>query len=50
VSKVVLLHPAEPLGFEFSVDNEFVPSVYLPVTIPDGLDVSYLYMHMERAR
>ena len=50
VSKVALLHPAEPLGFEFSVDNEFVPSVYLPVTIPDGLDVSYLYMHMERAR
>jgi len=48
VLKVALLHPAEPLGFEFSVDNEFVPDWYLPVTIPDGLDVSYLDMHMQR--
>lgn len=50
VSKVALLHPAEPLGFEFSLDNEFVPGVYVPVSIPDGLDVSYLDIHMERAR
>jgi hypothetical protein len=50
VSKVALLHPAGPLGFEFSVDNEFVPGMYAPVTIPDGLDVSYLDIHMERAR
>jgi hypothetical protein len=48
VSKVALLHPAEPLGFEFSLDNEFVPGVYVPVAIPDGLDVSYLNIHMQR--
>jgi hypothetical protein len=50
VSKVVLLHPAEPLGFEFSVDNEMFPGVTVPVNVPDGLDVSYLDMHMERER
>jgi hypothetical protein len=50
VSNVMLLHPAGPLGFEFSIDNEFVPGVYVPVNIPDGLDVSYLDIHMERAR
>jgi hypothetical protein len=48
VSKVALLHPTGPLGFEFSMDNEFVPGVFVPVTIPDGLDVSYLDVHMER--
>ena len=37
------------LGFEFSVDNEFVPGVFVPVTIPDGLNVSYLDIHTERA-
>jgi hypothetical protein len=50
VLKVALLHPAEPLGFEFSVDNEQFPGMTIPVSIPDGLDVSYLFMHMERAR
>jgi hypothetical protein len=49
VSKVALLHPAEPLGFEFSVDNELFPGMTVPINIPDGLDVSYLDMHMERA-
>jgi hypothetical protein len=49
VSKVALMHPAEPLGFEFSIDNEFVPGMTVPITIPDGVDVSYLDMHMERA-
>jgi hypothetical protein len=48
VSKVALLHPTGPLGFEFSMDNEFVPGVYVPVTIPDGLNVSYLDIHTER--
>jgi hypothetical protein len=48
VSKVALLHPTGPLGFEFSMDNEFVPGVYVPVTIPDGLNVSYLNIHTER--
>jgi hypothetical protein len=48
VTKVALLHPTGPLGFEFSLDNEFVPGVLVPVTTPDGLDVSYLDMRMER--
>jgi len=50
VLKAALLHPAEPLGFEFSVDNELFPGLTVPVSVPDGLDVSYLSMHMERAR
>lgn len=48
VRKLALLHPTGPLGFEFSLDNEFMPGVFVPVTIPDGLDVSYLDIHMER--
>jgi hypothetical protein len=50
VSKIALLHPAEPLGFEFSIDNELFPGLTVPINIPDGLDVSYLDMHMEHAR
>ena len=42
VLQVTLLHPIEPLGFEFSVDNEIAPGVIVPVTIPDGLDVASL--------
>jgi hypothetical protein len=48
VTEEALLHPTGPLGFEFSLDNEFVPGVYTPITIPDGLDVSYLDIHTER--
>jgi hypothetical protein len=50
VLKTALLHPAEPLGFEFSLDNELVPGVTGPVVVPDGLDVDYLYIGMVRAR
>jgi hypothetical protein len=50
VSKVALLHPPEPLGFEFSIDNEMFPGLTVPIVIPDGLDVSYLDMRMERTR
>ena len=49
VSKVALRQPAEPLGFEFSIDNEITPGDTEPITIPDGVDVSYLDMHTERA-
>ncbi len=49
VLKVALLHPAEPLGFEFSVDNELSPNFTVPIHTPDGLDVSYLDIHLERA-
>ena len=47
VLQAALLHPAEPLGFEFSVDNEVAPGMTLPVAISDGLEVSYLRISME---
>ena len=50
VLNVPLPHPAEPLGFEFSVDNEAFPGFYVPVTSPDGIEVDYLSMSMVRAR
>jgi hypothetical protein len=50
VLKAALLHPAEPLGFELSVDNELAPGITVPVATTDGLDVDYLDIRMERAR
>jgi hypothetical protein len=50
VLKASLLHPAEPLGFELSVDNEQAPGWTVPVVIPDGLDVDFLDIRTERAR
>lgn len=50
ILEAVLLHPAEPLGFEFSVDNEAFPGFYVPVTVRDGIEVDYLAMNMVRAR
>lgn len=41
VVQTSLLHPPEPLGFEFSVDNEIFPGVLAPVTVPDQLDISF---------
>ncbi|HET9221309.1 MAG TPA: hypothetical protein VFO07_02340 [Roseiflexaceae bacterium] len=29
----------DPMGFEFSVDNEAAPGTFVPVTVPDGVDV-----------
>ena len=49
VSKVALLHAPEPLGFEFSVDNEMFPGFTVPIGTADGVDVSYLDIHMEHA-
>ena len=45
-----LLHPAEPLGFEFSVDNEALPGQFAAVAEPDGMQVDYLSIDMVRAR
>lgn len=42
VLSVELPHPAEPLGFEFSVDNQLTADGYAPVVVADRLDVSYL--------
>jgi hypothetical protein len=50
VARVELLYPAEPLGFEFSVDNEMIPGTTVPVAIPDCLEISYLSIQMERFR
>lgn len=50
VLKAALLHPAEPLGFELSVDNEAVPGFTVPVMVADGLDVDYLDLRAERVR
>jgi len=50
VLKVELPHPAEPLGFEFSIDNEAFPGVFVPVTERDGIEVDYLSMHMVQTR
>ena len=41
-----LAHPVEPLGFEFSIDNETEPGVTLPVLMRDGLDAAYLHMQL----
>ncbi len=35
-----LLYAPAPTGFEFSVDNEAFPGYYVPVQVPDGMDVS----------
>jgi hypothetical protein len=39
VLQSAFVHPPEPLGFEFSVDNEIFPGVLAPVTTPDSLHV-----------
>lgn len=44
-----LPHPVEPLGFEFSVDNEAFPGFFVPVTVPDSLDVDFLDIHLAPA-
>jgi hypothetical protein len=50
VLSAALMHPAEPLGFELSVDNELAPGLTVPVVTPDGLDVDFLEIRTERAR
>jgi hypothetical protein len=50
VLKASLLHPAERLGFELSVDNELAPGFTVPVATPDGLDVDFLEIRTERTR
>lgn len=46
VLNAALPHPPEPLGFEFSIDNETEPGVTLPVLTRDGLDVDYLRIQL----
>jgi len=44
VVQATLLHPAEPLAFEFSVDNEVLPGTTAPAQKHDSLEVSRLEM------
>jgi hypothetical protein len=48
--KVALQHAPEPLAFEFSVDSEAFPGLYVPVTTPDGLDIAHLDIRLAPAR
>lgn len=48
VLEATLLHPAEPLGFELSIDNEAFPGVYTPVVTPDGIDIDDLEIRLRR--
>jgi hypothetical protein len=49
VAQVALPHPADPLGFEFSLDNEAFPGQHVPVSMPDGLDVAFFGIGMEHS-
>jgi hypothetical protein len=49
VLEAALPHPAEPLGFEVSIDNEASPGVYAPVITPDGIDIEDLEIRLRRS-
>lgn len=42
VLQTALLHPPEPLGFMLSTDNEMFPGVFVPVMVPDSIEVAYI--------
>lgn len=46
VAQSALLHPAEPLGLVFSIDNEIVPGITSPVTVSDSIEIGYLRIGM----
>ena len=41
VLQVSLSGTPEPLGVEFSIDNEVYPGLLGPVYVPDGLNIGY---------
>jgi hypothetical protein len=49
VVDVALPHAPEPMAFEFSLDNEAFPGIYVPVTMPDGLDIDTFDIRLARA-
>lgn len=49
VLSATLLHPAEALGFEFSLDNQQADGSNAAVLVGDRLDVDYLDIHLTRA-
>jgi hypothetical protein len=46
VLQVTFLHAPEALGFEASVDNEVLPGLFAPITVPDGVDLYQLDIRM----
>jgi hypothetical protein len=48
ILEVALPRLPEPLGFEFSLDNEVFPGSYGPVTTPDRLDIRYFDIGLYR--
>ncbi len=48
VLQTTLLRPPDPLGFEFSIDNEALPGMYIPVQAPDGVDVSFFQARLTK--
>lgn len=48
VLQTSLLRPPDPLGFEFSVDNEIAPGVIVPVTVAEQLDVAFYSAELRR--
>ncbi|MCL4265538.1 MAG: hypothetical protein KJ069_20150 [Anaerolineae bacterium] len=48
VVQATLLRPPDPLGFEFSLDNEIVPGVIVPVTVADQLDIAFYGAGLQR--
>lgn len=43
-----LSHPPEPVGLEYSVDNELFPGFTIPVAIGDGVDVGPLDIRLTK--
>jgi hypothetical protein len=46
VAATTLPEPLEPLAFEFSVDNELFPGLFVPVLEPDAMDVAHLEIRL----
>jgi hypothetical protein len=49
ILNAALPHAPEPMAFEFSLDNEAFPGFYVPVTVPDGLDIDTLDIRLARS-
>lgn len=49
VIDTALPHTPEPMAFEFSIDNESSPGTFVPITVPDGLDIDTLDIRLARS-
>ncbi|GIK56307.1 MAG: hypothetical protein BroJett015_19700 [Chloroflexota bacterium] len=48
VLQMPFLHPPDPLGFEFSLDNEIAPESIHPVTVADQLDIAFYHAELQQ--